>query len=381
MHLAPGVRVAEPYVLYGTEVSLYSGKVRAYLRFKGIPFEERLSTLKVYRQVIMPAVGRPIIPVVQTPQGEILQDTTVIIDRLEERYSAASVYPATPWQRLVALLFEVFGDEWLVMPAMHYRWQFKRANLRFILGEFGATMLPGWPRALQTVAGLAPAAIFGGKYAHYFGIGRPMHAAVERAYLGFLDELNAHLAHWPFLLGSRPSIGDFGLIAPLYAHLYRDPYPGRLMAQRAPHVAAWVRRMLSPEPCSGEFIADDRVPETLHPLLQRMFREQWPVLLDTAARVGVWCTENPAAERLPRVIGRHAFTLEGSTSERAVQPYAQWMMQRPVEYYQSLGAGARATLDPLLEQLGGRQALGQAIPLRLAYRQHRVVLDASPSAG
>ena len=29
--------MSKPYILYGAEVSLYSGKTRAYLRYKGIP--------------------------------------------------------------------------------------------------------------------------------------------------------------------------------------------------------------------------------------------------------------------------------------------------------------------------------------------------------
>ena len=49
--------------LYGAEVSYFTGKVRAYLRWAAIPFEEVLSTADVYRQVIVPAVGAPVIPV------------------------------------------------------------------------------------------------------------------------------------------------------------------------------------------------------------------------------------------------------------------------------------------------------------------------------
>ncbi len=46
----------------------------------------------------------------------------------------------------VGMLLEVYGDEWLVMPAMHYRWGYKRYNLRFILGQFGDALKPHWPR-------------------------------------------------------------------------------------------------------------------------------------------------------------------------------------------------------------------------------------------
>ena len=44
----------------------------------------------------------------------------------------------------------------------------------------------------------------------------------------------------PFLLGHRPSIGDFGLLAPIYAHLYRDPVPGFILRTR--WVYKWVYR-------------------------------------------------------------------------------------------------------------------------------------------
>lgn len=364
--------MSEPFILYGADVSLYSGKTRAYLRYKGIPFEERLSTLKVYREIIVPNIGRRIIPVVRTPEGEYLQDTTVIIDALEPRFPPAPVYPDTPAQRLVALLMEVYGDEWLVMPAMHYRWQYKRQNLCTILRAFGDTMRPDAPHWLKPIIGMLPALVFGGMYQNYFGIGKPMHAAVERSYEGFLDEFNAHLAVHPFLLGTRPSVGDFGLIGPLYAHLYRDPAPGKRMRERAPHVARWVQRMQHPQPRSGEFLPDDEIPPTLLPLLARMFREQAPVLQDTARAVAEWCAAHPQAEHLPRVIGRHRFTLEGASNDRAIQPYSQWMFQRPVFFYQQLPEAERARIDPLLRQVGGLDALNTRIDAPLAFAQYRI---------
>jgi len=364
--------VKKPYLFYGAEVSLYSGKTRAYLRYKNIPYEERLSTLEVYRQIIVPNIGRRIIPVVCTPEGEYLQDTTAIIDALEPRFPQAPVYPDTPAQRLVALLLEVFGDEWLVMPAMHYRWQRKRQNLRFILGEFGGMLRPQAPNWLKPIIGMLPACVFGGIYQKHFGIGRPMHAAVERAYEGFLDEFNAHLAHYPFLLGSRPSIGDFGLVGPLYAHLYRDPGPGKLMRERAPNVARWVERMQQPEPLSGNFLANDEIPATLMPILARMFREQGPVLRDTVRAVAQWCAGRPDADQLPRVIGSHSFRLEGSSNIRTIQPYAQWMFQRPLQYFQQLPAAERERIDPWLRQVGGLEALDTRIDTPLAFVGYRI---------
>jgi len=364
------------FTLYGTEVSLYSGKARAYLRHAGLPFEEVTSSLRVYREVIVPNVGRPIIPVVETPEGELLQDTTVIIDALEARRDGPSVYPTGPWQRLVALLLEVYADEWLVMPAMHYRWHFWRDNLAFLLREFGATGMPRAPRLLQPLVGVAPALAFGRRYQAYFGITRKTHGPIERSYRALLADLDRHLSEHRFILGGRPCIADFGLIGPLYAHLYRDPHPGAIMRRVAPHVARWVERVERPErPADGDLLPDDEVPRTLHPVLRRMFVEQLPVLVDTVRRLDAWARAHPDRRRVPRVIGTHEFRIEGVTERRMVTPFSQWMFQRPLDHLASLGAAERARIDPLLEELGGLEGLAIDVPTRVAYEDHRLVVD------
>lgn len=68
-------------------------------------------------------------------------------------------------------------------------------------------------------------------------------APLEASYLEFLAELSAHLEQHAFMLGDKPSLADFGLMAPLYAHLGRDPLPHFLMKTKAPRVADWVERM------------------------------------------------------------------------------------------------------------------------------------------
>ena len=147
------------HILYGAPLSLYSGKARAYLDWKTVDYEEVLSTADIYREVILPNIGRPVIPVMQTAQGEILQDTTCIIDCYEATEPGPSVYPDTPRQRLAALLLECFGDEWLVIPAMHYRWNY---NEEWAYAEFGKTSLPGGTKEEQYSLGKERAGPFRG---------------------------------------------------------------------------------------------------------------------------------------------------------------------------------------------------------------------------
>ena len=46
-------------------------------------------------------------------------------------------------QELVSRLLELYADEWLVIPAMHYRWSY---NDDWIVEEFGRIAAPGATR-------------------------------------------------------------------------------------------------------------------------------------------------------------------------------------------------------------------------------------------
>lgn len=365
-------RADSPILLVGHKFSLYSGKARSYLRHKRIPFNE--SSALADRRRAEQCVGRRVIPVIFTPEGDCVQDTTQIIDFLEQRFPEQSVYPEGVWQRLVALLFEVYGDEWLLLPAMHYRWHYKRDNLAYVLRNFGDILKPGWPRYLRPIGGFPKAMIFGTLYKILLGRSRANIVEIEKSYEAFLGDFERHLEDHSFLLGERPCIGDFGLIGPLYAHLYRDPYPGKLMRRKAPRVAAWVERMQEPSTFDGELLSGDQVPETLYPLLRRMFKEQMPVLTDTLQRVGAWVAEHPDAERIPRFIGRHDFYLGDVKARRMVMPFAQWMFQRPLMHYQSLSSVERVNIDPLLAELGGLEGLSQTAEVTLAVKNYRLVI-------
>ncbi|MFZ3034024.1 MAG: glutathione S-transferase [Parvibaculum sp.] len=367
--------MTQGYTLYGAEVSYFTGKVRAYLRYKRIPFSEVLATREVYREIILPRVGWPVIPVVVTPEDETLQDSTDIIDELERRFPGSSIYPITPRQRLAALLLEVYGDEWLKIPAMHYRWN---KNYDFAIAEFGKLQMPGASVEEQREAGLKTSKPFAGALP-FLGVTPKMEAAIEESWEALLGELDKHFASYEFLLGTRPSIGDFGLIGPLYAHLYRDPASGELMKSLAPNVARWVQRMMvPPHPKGGEFLPHDNVPATLIPVLARMMREMLPVLVDTAHALTHWLENNPELKgqgaEVPRALGLHDYTLGKAKDQRAIFPFDLWMLQRPLDFIASLEEDDKLRVADLLRQVGGETLMEFPSFPRLTRRNFKLAL-------
>lgn len=362
----------DQYTLYGAPLSLYTGKVRSYLIYKGLAYQEVFSSLKVYKKIIIPNTGVRFIPVVKTPQGEYLQDTSHIIDTLETRHPERGIIPTSPKQKLVSYLFETWGDEWLVIPAMHYRWN--KPNFPFIYQEFGKVVLPNMPAFIRAFVGKKIGAKFKG-FVPLLGITGKSIPAIEQWYEGHvLTLLDQHFAQHDYLLGSKPCLGDFGLMGPLYAHLYRDPAPGKLMKELAPNVAKWVERMNQPPVNEGQFLNDDLVPDTLYELLKRIFSEQWPVLLNSVKMIEKWAEEHPHTTHLPRTIGEHMFSIGDMTEKRAISTFHQWKVQRVLDSNKGLSPRQTLEMNGFLEELGGVQAMQFVVEKEVARVNNQLVL-------
>ena len=231
----------ETYKLYVSDSSYYSGKLEAYLRYKGIAHERIEINVDVMREVILPATGFMKVPVMQCPDGRWLKDTTPMLQWLDRQHPECPIYPEDPAARFVALLVEDYADEWLWRPAMYYRWQFpdshrlRRARLGRELAA--GTVHPGflmgwyfrWRQYLVFVRG--------------DGVRAHNRAHVEALYHRTLRQLSALLDGRPFLLGARPSIVDFAFFASMFRHFALDPHPAKIMVDTAPAVWEWVARL------------------------------------------------------------------------------------------------------------------------------------------
>ncbi|MEP4891759.1 MAG: glutathione S-transferase N-terminal domain-containing protein [Aliiglaciecola sp.] len=364
--------MSDMFTLYGAPVSLYTGKARAYLTYKNIPFREVFSSVKVYKTIIEPKTGVRFIPVVETPEGEFIQDTVQIIDDLEKRFVESSIYPTSPKQQLVSEIFQLWGDEWLVIPAMHYRWN--KDNFPFIYEEFGKVAAPNMPAFVRAFLGKKLASRFNG-FVPILGITEKTIPAIEDWFENHvLPELNKHFSIHNYLLGGRACAGDFGLFGPLYAHLYRDPAPGAIIREKAPYVAKWIERLRNTPKSVGNWVEDDKIPETLMPLLTRIFKEFWPVLMQSVEKIQEWIMDNPTVDKIPRSIGFHEFSIGGVTDKRAIMPFHQWKLQRVIDLYDGFDTDEKVKVDTFLQTSFGLQVESLPMPKRLQRINNKLVV-------
>ena len=361
------------YTLYGAQISNYTAKVRSCLIFKGVPFQEVIASNAVYDKLLVPRIGYRMMPILRTPEGELLQDSTDIVDELEARFPVISVYPPTPTLHLANLLLEAYAHDWVRVPAMYYRWAFPETNYEYLKAEFG--------RMYEPVARPDQQLIIGDKSCAWtrdrlpsFGVNAETVPEFERWMESLLVSLDVHFAEHTYLFGSRPATADFTFMGPLYAHMYRDPYSFALMQRICPNVIRWVERMNSPAEHPGEYFADDQVPETLMPLLRHLFAEYVPVAYDTIDRVSDWIDTNYAYP-IPRFLGTQEFHIGKALAQRTVWTCIQYMFQRPLYYYQRAPETSRRAMDRLLARVGNDANLKKVVRHSVRHRHYRLVAD------
>ena len=355
------------YTLYAAPVSLFSGKARAYLRWKGAAFDEVLTTTDVMREIV-PKIGWPVIPVMKTDSGEYIQDTADIIAHVEAQTPAPAVHPANPLLNFVSALLHVYGDEWLTLPAMHYRWNH---NEEWTYGEFGRMAAPGADADTQYKIGKKRGQMFKG-FVPMLGITDKTQACIERSYEAFLDEFSAHLSEHDFLLGGRPCLADFAFYGPLYAHLYRDPASGDMMKTRAPKVAAWVERLRLGCGDEGALAAD--IPPTLLPLITRHFSEHLPVLIAANKLLGDWAKDKMGGAELPRAFGLTPFNVGTCEGQIIARPFSLFRLQDALDIYETLEGANKDSADAMLMASGGEALMTFKISARLTRANYKLVL-------
>lgn len=355
------------YQLWGMPASLWTGKARSYLRKKQIPFTEHAINQSRYMDQIVPAVGRFILPVLECPDGSLVQDSTDIIDYLDQHErSNSSVLLGSPVLDCISHVFELFGGEGMLRPAMHYRWNFDDINLDFLRSEFSTSIGPVGSTDEEYDAVFDFSSGRMRKVTVSWGVTPDSIPLVEASFKEFLSLFSNHLRAHPYLLGSRPTVGDFGLIAPLFAHLGRDPAPALLIKQTAPRVSRWIERMNSPEEKWAEYSQHDtmidasNLPDTLLKLMAYIAEEYLAEITAHIEFTNAWLAERPDLEAGTngldkpgtRFIGSCGFQWRGIELQTSVMPYRFYLLQRIQDCYDRASKAEQAAIEAVFEQTG-----------------------------
>lgn len=254
--------MSDVFRIYGAELSPYSVKVRSYFRYKGIPHEwivrsaDKMEEFGKYAKL-------PLIPAVATPEDEGLQDSTPILERVEERFPDPSIHPDDDALRFLSALIEEFGDEWGNKWMFHYRWA-RPADQDSAAQRLVRSMMPGMDDAqYDEMAGQLKDRMVGRVW--FVGSSAQTAPQIESSFAEFLSELDAHLAKRPYLFGARPSFADFGMWGQVY-NAWTDPTCNTLIEESTDSVVPWIRRMLDPA-AEGPFEAWETLEPTLMPIL------------------------------------------------------------------------------------------------------------------
>ena len=417
--------------LFTSELSYFSGKIRGYFRYKertgsGLKYEEILANPHILQAIYATTKSR-VVPQIQLEDGTFVQDSSEIIDVIESHYPKNPIIPSAennPKQRLASYLIELFADEWLLVAAFSWRWSYSRDSDVPNHKDYNALQWGTWLNSkangeerLKTGKGLfqmmAPddGLVFkrGGAFRGLdcLGCTAQLQPYWEENTKKFLRLLEKHLGTHDYLLGGRPSLGDFGIIGPVYAHLYNDPVPGNIIKTEFPLVAQYVTRVMGISSVNrsydetiytvdsdgklvgrvsssdnGDWLPNDEIPPTLIPMLQCFFTDFYPVLTEAMKTLKIYLhsSEHSIGSRLPEKsfgptpgFGKaqmvdengtltHDFTIEGQKGRRMVIPYTIWMMQRLFLQNQVLkNIKMNQNVVDLLNQIGGNdmQNLGQ----------------------
>ena len=357
-----------PVTLYGGAFSLFTGRARSYLIKAGIDYREEPHASEHFFESVLPkAGGRRGIPTIEFSDGSVIRDGVAIVDYFETQ-NGDVFSPTTPKQQIVSLVLDAIGAEGMLRPCMHYRWNFDQENEDFLLFHFKTIFMEEDAEliARERMAFIRENVNPG------WGVTPESHEFIESHYHSTLTKLNEHFSDYPYFLGGKPCRGDFGMMAPLYGHLGRDPKPLSLMQTHAVRLYRWTERMNRPEPDVGEFpnkepvyLAGDEVPQTLVDALRHFAIDFLPETRAACDYINSWLNDNKAMRpgtEAERTVGNCEFDIQGVHFSTMAQPFRFYVLKRVQEAYDSMSQIDQADVAALLASCD----MGDLLDLRLS---------------
>ena len=220
-------------------------------------------------------VGQSILPVILTPDEQVMQDSTPILQYFETQFTDKPTVPEDARLAFLMWLLEEFADEYMPRIHMHTRWGNDQNN-RTLGHRIARGLTFGNPSVTpQQLAGSISARQQG--FSKHLGLGdESINPNMDQQILDLLSILEEHFEHYQYLLGFKPSMADFALYGPLKIHLFNDPQSNEIMEINAPRACRWLDTMTDLgdiRGCAGQtefgdwINLNDGVPTSLEKLL------------------------------------------------------------------------------------------------------------------
>ena len=225
----------------GHQGSPYSVKLRAFLRYKRIPFNWIHSNTN--EATTLPPTRVPIIPAVYFEFESYSAghtDSTPLIQFLNHKHLERSSIPPDPVLRFLNELFEDFADEWLNKLMFYYRFKYDSVfnSQRLLLStdpsmhindveQFAKIFEMRQRDKLKTIVNID-------EKSQYF---------VEDYYTRIVKVFDEILSKNNYIFGSRPSSSDFGFYGQFHQLVISDPASSIIASNATKRLIPWCSLM------------------------------------------------------------------------------------------------------------------------------------------
>ena len=291
------------YTVHGLRVSYFTRKVTGYLDHKGLPWWLR-PCLAAHPEAQAEGWNGGI-PVVTTPAGEHIWDSTSVILHLERQFPERAARPSDPVLAFLDDLLDDFSDEWFYRHAVGSRWLFEENRVcgsLDIAREADLEMPVGLDVLRDVVTGAMTACL-----PRLGTTPENIEAWLRDSLLPWQQAFGRHVGTHGYLLGGRPALSDFAFFGGNAAHFVNDPvclrfteaasrpvvdHTARLLTPRAQHLGEWFVGG------GGRPVTVDDVPETLVAVLAEAGRHYLPWVAEAtmAGSAAVTFTSGCSAE-------------------------------------------------------------------------------------
>ncbi|KAF4655687.1 hypothetical protein FOL47_009333 [Perkinsus chesapeaki] len=255
---------AGQFTLYGSNASPYSCKMRALMRYRRLPFN-----WVILNPMEIPSHPNPnirslkarVIPILEWPDGRVLNDSTVIIEALDADFPRSrDVLPRDASQRFMVKLLEDFFDEWFMKAMFNRRWSSEADrdwSSRWIITD--QLLTSPTLRILPSASDMANlTAVFRERQVSRVKlVGCEDDELWQRVMYEVMEAMDEQLRFGDavrFLFSYRPTSADFSLYG-ILKQFSLDSTGGHVLREQFPSVYCWIQAMddLSGLVVEGEF--------------------------------------------------------------------------------------------------------------------------------